>query len=389
LIPPDLSIFSSIDLREWPDPSILPLRNANGGDVLGIIRRLLIVIALTVMVLSVVPAASALAEELPPGGTFVDDDLLAEEGFIEAIAAAGVTKGCNPPTNDKFCPERILTRAEMASIFVRALDLPSAPSRVFTDTSESVHRAAIDALAAAGITRGCNPPANDAFCPDRRVTRGEMAAFITRAFDLPAVAGDHFSDDDGSEFEADIEAIAAEGITSGCRTGSYCPTDSLPRAQMAVFMGRALHLTPMVPPERPPPPYPQVGSGKRIIYSNSQQRVWLIDADETLHDTYLVSGRVGIPHYATYKVFSKSVNAWAPYGGITMKHMVRFVRPYTWGNQWSYGFHSIPRYSNGRPMQTEGQLGTHLSGGCVRQADAKAKALYEWTPIGTTVHAIP
>jgi len=357
--------------------------------VLGTIRRLLIVIALTVMVLSVVPAASALAEDLPPGGTFVDDDLLAEEGFIEAIFAAGVTKGCNPPTNDKFCPERILTRGEMASIFVRALDLPKGESGRFTDTADSVHRDAIDALATAGITKGCNPPVNDQFCPDRNVTRGEMAAFTARAFDLPRVTTDRFSDDDWSPFEGDIEAIAAAGITSGCGTASYCPAQGLPRSQMATFMGRALHLTPMVPPERPPPPYPQVGSGKRIIYSNSEQRVWMINADETLHDTYLVSGRVGIPHYATYKVFSKSVNAWAPYGGITMKHMVRFVRPYTWGNQWSYGFHSIPRYPSGQPMQTEDQLGTHLSGGCVRQADAKAKALYEWTPIGTTVHAIP
>ncbi|MEA3509892.1 MAG: S-layer homology domain-containing protein [Actinomycetota bacterium] len=353
------------------------------------VRRFLILIALVVMVLSVVPAASADAEELPPGGTFVDDDLLPEEGFIEAIAAAGVTRGCNPPANDEFCPDKILTRAQMASIFVRALDLPPAPSRGFTDTIGSVHEADIDALAAAGITKGCNPPANDEFCPDRRVTRGEMAAFIVRGFDLPAAIGDHFSDDDESEFEGEIEAIAAEGITLGCGTDSYCPTDSMPRAQMAVFMGRALHLTPMVPPERPPPPYPEVGSGKRIIYSNSQQRVWLINEDETLHDTYLVSGRVGIPHYATYTVFSKSVNAWAPYGGITMKHMVRFVRPYTWGNQWSYGFHSIPRYPTGQPMQTEDQLGTHLSGGCVRQADAKAEALYNWTPIGTTVHAIP
>lgn len=137
------------------------------------------------------------------------------------------------------------------------------------------------------------------------------------------------------------------------------------------------------------PPYPQVGSGKRIIYSNSAQRIWMIDANENLVDTYLVSGRVGIPHYNTYSVFSKSVNAWAPYGGITMKYMVRFVRPNTWGNQWSYGFHSIPRYSNGQPMQTEAELGYHLSGGCVRQADAKAYALYQWANIGTTVHAIP
>jgi len=139
----------------------------------------------------------------------------------------------------------------------------------------------------------------------------------------------------------------------------------------------------------PPPPYPQVGSGKRIIYSNSAQRVWLVNQDGSLHDTYLVSGRVGIPHYATYRVFSKSVNAWAPYGGITMKYMVRFVHPHTWGNQWSYGFHAIPHYANGQPMQTEAQLGTRRSGGCVRQSDAKALGLYQWAPIGTPVHAIP
>jgi hypothetical protein len=353
------------------------------------VRRFLVLIALVVMVLSAVPVVSASAEDLPPGGTFVDDDLLAEEGYIEAIAAAGITKGCNPPASDKFCPERVLTRAEMASIFVRALRLPAGAPGQFVDTVESAHEADINALASAGITKGCNPPANDEFCPDRRVTREEMAAFIVRAFDLPSASSDHFADDDESIFENDIDAIAAAGITSGCGTGAFCPTEGLPRSQMAAFMGRALHLTPMVPPERPPPAYPQVGSGKRIIYSNSQQRVWLIDANENLVDTYLVSGKLGIPHYATYKVFSKSVNAWAPYDGITMKHMVRFVKPGTWGNQWSYGFHSIPRYSNGQPMQTEDQLGTHRSGGCVRQADAKAKALYAWAPIGTPVHAIP
>jgi len=137
------------------------------------------------------------------------------------------------------------------------------------------------------------------------------------------------------------------------------------------------------------PPYPNVGEGKRIIYSNSAQRVWLIDESEALVDTYLVSGRVGIPHYDTYEVYSKSVNAWAPYGGITMKWMVRFVRPGTWGNQWAYGFHAIPRYSNGQPLQSEAELGFHRSGGCVRQADVKAYALYQWADIGTTVHAIP
>ena len=39
----------------------------------------------------------------------------------------------------------------------------------------------LDRLAAEGITKGCNPPANDRFCPDDDVTRGQMAAFLHRA----------------------------------------------------------------------------------------------------------------------------------------------------------------------------------------------------------------
>lgn len=137
------------------------------------------------------------------------------------------------------------------------------------------------------------------------------------------------------------------------------------------------------------PPYPQVGSGKRVIYSLSEHQLWMVDEHEQLVDTYPVTGRVGIPHPGTYEVFSKSIKAYAPYGGITMDHMVRFVRPYTWGNQWSYGFHSIPRYANGVPLQTVDELGGYGSGGCVRQSADKAEAMYAWADIGTTVIVLP
>ena len=136
------------------------------------------------------------------------------------------------------------------------------------------------------------------------------------------------------------------------------------------------------PPEQPP--YPNVGSGKRIIYSNSEQRVWLIEADGTLAKTHLVSGRNGVPAAGTYAVYSKSVNAWS-YDGITMTHMVRFAH----GVRLPYGFHSIPKASDGTPLQTLDQLGTFRSGGCVRQAMPDAVFLYDWAPIGTTVHVIP
>ena len=139
------------------------------------------------------------------------------------------------------------------------------------------------------------------------------------------------------------------------------------------------------PPALPPLPYPDEGEGRRIIYSNTMQRVWLIADSGELVKTHLVSGRRGIPKAGTYAVFSKSLHAYAPHDGITMDYMVRFAR----GEEWSYGFHDIPLYSDGTPMQTPDQLGTRRSGGCVRQVTADAIFLFEWATIGTTVIALP
>jgi hypothetical protein len=72
----------------------------------------------------------------------------------------------------------------MAAFLVRALDLSAGDSVDFVDDDGSVFEADIEKLAAAGITRGCNPPTNDRFCPDDSVTRGQMAAFLHRALTL-------------------------------------------------------------------------------------------------------------------------------------------------------------------------------------------------------------
>ena len=52
------------------------------------------------------------------------------------------------------------------------------------DLPRSIFEDAINRIAAAGITKGCNPPTNDLFCPDQYVTRGEMATFLVRALGL-------------------------------------------------------------------------------------------------------------------------------------------------------------------------------------------------------------
>jgi hypothetical protein len=49
------------------------------------------------------------------------------------------------------------------------------------DDDDSIFEADIEKLAAAGITKGCNPPTNNMYCPNNVVTRGQMAAFLHRA----------------------------------------------------------------------------------------------------------------------------------------------------------------------------------------------------------------
>ncbi len=192
---------------------------------------------------------------LAPGGTFTDDDGSVHEGGIEAIAEAEITVGCNPPFNDHFCPDRVLTRAEMATMVSRALTLPATNTDYFIDDNGHVLEGAINRIAQAGITEGCNPPTNDRFCPDRNLTRAEAAAFLARALNLPPATADYFVDDEGDILEGAINRIAEAGITVGCNPPTndrYCPRRVLTRAEMATMLTRALHLTSVKPPPRPP-----------------------------------------------------------------------------------------------------------------------------------------
>ncbi|MDJ0497872.1 MAG: S-layer homology domain-containing protein [Acidimicrobiia bacterium] len=114
-------------------------------------------------------------------GTFIDDDGSIFEDDIEWLYSAGITTGCNPPVNNSYCPDKPVTRGQMAAFLVRALGLASASGDRFVDDDGSTFEDDIERLAEAGITAGCNPPANDMYCPDKPVTRGQMAAFLRRA----------------------------------------------------------------------------------------------------------------------------------------------------------------------------------------------------------------
>jgi len=187
----------------------------------------------------------------------VDDDGSVHEADIEAIASEGITKGCNPPAADRYCPREGVTRGEMAAFLTRATDLEPTDEDQFTDDTGHTFENDINSLAAAGITKGCNPPDNDEFCPAREMIRGEMAAMLVRAFGYPPGGHDWFTDDTGHTFENDINSLAAAGITKGCNppdNDEFCPDETISRAEMATFLARALELEPMLPPTRPNEP---------------------------------------------------------------------------------------------------------------------------------------
>ena len=184
------------------------------------------------------PPTTPTFDDVPATNTFFAD--------IEWLAAEGITLGCNPPDNDLFCPGDSVTRGQMAAFLHRALvdKIMQGPPVTFTDTAGSVFAADIQWLGNTGITKGCNPPDNDMFCPGAVVTRGQMAAFLVRALGLTDDGGGNsFVDDDGSVFEGDIAKLAAAGITKGCNPPTndmFCPNDPVTRAQMAAFLHRAL-----------------------------------------------------------------------------------------------------------------------------------------------------
>lgn len=176
-------------------------------------------------------------------GTFADDEGNVHEPNIEVIAAERITLGCNPPDNSLYCPDDSVTRGAMAAFIARAFGLPAVDGDHFNDDDTSTFENAVNRVAATGITRGCNPPENTKFCPSRTMTRGEMAAFLARAFDLPAATIDYFGDDDGHIFEDAINRLGAAGITLGCNppeNSKFCPDDPIRRDQMATFLVRAV-----------------------------------------------------------------------------------------------------------------------------------------------------
>ncbi|MBI5965701.1 MAG: PQQ-dependent sugar dehydrogenase [Chloroflexi bacterium] len=169
--------------------------------------------------------------------------------YIERLYNAGITAGCSTiPLN--YCPTTVVTREQMAVFLLRGIHgsgytPPAATGTRFNDVPLSYPNAAfIEQLAAEGITSGCG---GGNYCPGASVTRAQMAIFLVRAMYgiafVPPTATGVFTDVPVGSFGADfIEQLAADSITSGCGAGIYCPSTTVKRDSMAVFLVRTFNL---------------------------------------------------------------------------------------------------------------------------------------------------
>ena len=132
-----------------------------------------------------------------------------------------------------------------------------------------------------------------------------------------------------------------------------------------------------------PPVPPDSGSGRRVVYERRGQRAWAIDDDGTVIRSWLVSGsKYGNEQPGFHKVYSRSERSTAWNGQAWLPLMIRYQETHI-GH---IGFHAIPLHvSDGSAYMTEAELGTRLSGGCQRQANADAAFMWDFAQVGTTV----
>ena len=163
---------------------------------------------------------------------------------IDALGGTGLFDGtlCD---DGRFCPRDPIKRSTMAVWLIRALTgadpSPVQDSRFSDVPSGRWWVGHVELIAQLGITAGCgtNPLR---YCPERPVSRAEMATFLTQAFNLQPGHPAGFADvNEGSSHAASINAIAAAGITAGCSTDPlhYCPERPVSRAEMATFLASA------------------------------------------------------------------------------------------------------------------------------------------------------
>lgn len=182
------------------------------------------------------------------GKHFTDVSSPAAYEAASKLNALLVTSGC---MTQGYCPNDNVTREQMAVLLVRSIlgvnEEPPAVDRVTFDDVPLGHwsHKYVEDLFSRKITTGCqvNPRK---FCPFSNVSRAELAVFVIRALDItpPQASGTAtFPDTQNHWARSFIEEASRQGLMGQCaQQGNFCPDIPVTRSEVAETLVRMLKL---------------------------------------------------------------------------------------------------------------------------------------------------
>jgi lipoprotein-anchoring transpeptidase ErfK/SrfK len=189
---------------------------------------------------------------------------------------------------------------------------------------------------------------------------------------------------DSSTTSSTLPSFDSASTSTSTTTSTVVPVPTAAETA-SQYPNRALRFPPYT--RLNPPLLPaKSGSGRRVVYKNNLQWVWVVDDRNNVLRVMPVSGRRGVPNPGEYKVNSQSLRSYSlDFEGVWFNNMTRFALGPAGGN---IGFHEIPT-KNGKPLQTEELLGTFQGSGCLRMSVDDAKFIFKFAKAGTKVVVVP
>lgn len=259
LIPPELARLNNLEALLLHDNRLEGMIPAELGQLVNLRKLLLInnnligVVPSEVMLLPELEELSLWGNRFTGYGSFSDDDGNIHKISIEHMVRLGITLGCNPPHNDRYCPSDEVSRAQMVAFLARALGESSdggLTASEFSDVPDDAwYGPYLKRLVDLGVVEGYE---DGTFRPHQPVTRLDMAVWLVRALPtvspVPVPVGVFDDVPADAEHASAVEGVLAAGITRGCSVEPrlYCPSEPILRDQMASFMVRALDDTGLV-----------------------------------------------------------------------------------------------------------------------------------------------
>lgn len=154
---------------------------------------------------------------------------------IERLSEAGIAEGDG---KGYFHPQDEVTRGQVATLIATASHMETTNPPPFEDVpADHPHAQGITATAESGVVSGYE---DGTFRPQRSVSRGQMATILADAYRLEAEGDTRFDDvGEGHPHAAGVAALAEHDVAEGFRDGTYRPEAPVTRGQMAAFLTRA------------------------------------------------------------------------------------------------------------------------------------------------------